>query len=43
MIVKAKNNINFNLNPIGIEKSNTQIKSIKQYWNEFIRVLAKKS
>lgn len=37
MIVKAKNNIIFKINPIGIEKSNTQIKSIKQYWNEFVK------
>lgn len=37
MIVKAKSHINFKTNPIGIEKSNTQIKSIKQYWNEFIK------
>lgn len=38
MIIKAKNNIIFkNKNPIEIERNNTQIKNIRQYYNEFVR------
>lgn len=38
MIIKAENNLVFkNKNPIEIEKSNTQIENIRQYWNEFVK------
>ena len=38
MIVKAKNNIIFkNKNPIEIERNNTQIENIRQYYDEFVR------
>lgn len=38
MIIKAENNLVFkNKTPFELEKSNTQIENIKQYWNEFVR------